>query len=164
MMRTVTIAAAAMAALATLLAASPATTPQAPTASVQRLAWMAGCWENVKGEARIEEQWMRPGGGTMLGMSRTVVRGKTVQFESMRIAEEGGRLVFTAKPSGQNEASFPSIEVTDTQVVFADPEHDFPQRILYRREKDGSLYAHIQGKMGTEMKMVEFPMSRAKCD
>jgi hypothetical protein len=52
-------------------------------ASIARLSWLAGCWESVRGERHVEEQWMQPRGGTMLGMSRTVVGGRASEFEQM---------------------------------------------------------------------------------
>ena len=106
---------------------------------------------------------MRPRGGTMLGMSRTVTGGITSEFEHMRIREEDGRLIFTAKPSGQAEGSFGAIEVTDSSVVFEDKAHDFPQRIIYRRQADGSLLARIEGERGGELRGIDFPMKRADC-
>jgi hypothetical protein len=44
---------------------------QAP-ASIARAAWIAGCWVTERGKATIEEQWMAPAAGTMLGMGRTI--------------------------------------------------------------------------------------------
>jgi hypothetical protein len=70
---------------------------------------------------RIEEQWMTPRGGTMLGIGRTVARDSTVESEYMQLREQEGHLVFTAKSSGQEEASFRSIELTDSMVVFENP-------------------------------------------
>lgn len=106
---------------------------------------------------------MEPRGGTMLGVSRTLTAGRTSAFEHMQIREEDGRLVFTAKPSGQEAASFRSIELTDSAVTFENPVHDFPQRVVYRRQADGSLLARIEGERGGTMQGVDFPMRRATC-
>jgi hypothetical protein len=131
--------------------------------SVATLSWLAGCWESARGERRVEEQWMMPGGGTMLGMSRTIVGERTTEFEFMQIREERERLVFTARPSGQEEASFRSIELTASKVVFENAAHDFPQRIIYRLEPDGSLVARIEGQQGGRPRGVDFPMQRRPC-
>lgn len=132
-------------------------------ASLGSVAWLAGCWESRRGERHVEEQWMAPEGGSMLGMGRTVRGERTVEFEFMRIDTDGDALVFTSRPSGQAEASFRSVRITDSSVLFENLEHDFPQRILYERQKDGSLLARIEGKdNGTDMQ-VEFPMTPARC-
>jgi hypothetical protein len=130
---------------------------------IANMSWLAGCWELVAGERRIEEQWMRPRGGMMLGMNRTVTGDTTREFEYMQIREEGGRLVFTARPSGQEGASFGSILVTESKVLFENAAHDFPQRIIYMRGEDGSLIARIEGETAGKPRGVDFPMRRTKC-
>ena len=136
---------------------------EATTSSIERLAWLAGCWEQKKGDRVVQEQWMSPMGTTMLGMSRTVAKGRTVGYEQMRIEERDGKLVFTSKPSGQAESSFTHIELGDSVVVFSDPQHDFPQRIIYRRLEDGSLMARIEGEEAGKVHGVDFPMTRGSC-
>ena len=58
----------------------------APT--LDKVAWLAGCWESRDGKGAYQEQWMGPNGQTMLGMSRTVRDGKTVAWEFLRIHQE----------------------------------------------------------------------------
>lgn len=60
---------------------------------LERVAWLAGCWEFEGSTTVVEEQWMRPRGGTMLGMSRTVRDGRTVGWELVRIDLREDRLV-----------------------------------------------------------------------
>src|SRR3970040_657967 len=74
--------------LSVLLVCQTAGADGSQTQSIARLSWLAGCWERAAGERQVEEQWMRPRGGTMLGMSRTVTGGRTSEFEHMRIREE----------------------------------------------------------------------------
>jgi hypothetical protein len=163
----------ALAALALLLVAVPATaqeggavgSPVADTlptgpASVEDLAWLAGSWGFEDGARRYEEHWTGPDGGTMLGMSRTVAGGRTVAHEFLRIDERDGRLVYTASPSGQRTASFTSTEVSGDRVVFENPEHDFPTRVIYTRRPDGSVLARVEGVMDGEPGGSDFPLER----
>jgi hypothetical protein len=53
--------------------------------------------------------------------------------------------------------------VSDSAVAFANPEHDFPQRILYRRVGADSLIARIEGKQGDKVRGIDFPMTRVAC-
>jgi hypothetical protein len=125
------------------------------------LAWLAGCWESVLGETIIEEQWMRPRGGFMPGMSRTVVGGAAREHEFLDIRVDGASLVYTARPSGQAETSFRSVEITPERLVFENLEHDFPQRIIYTRAGLDSLVARIEGQAGGTVRGRDFPMRRA---
>jgi hypothetical protein len=148
---------------ATLLAlASPALAPLDASRGADDLSWMSGCWMQTKADGFIEEHWTSPAGGTLLGMSRTVRGGKTTEWEFLRIADAGGRLAYVANPSGQAENAFPLKSLAPGEVVFEDPKHDFPQRIIYRRNADGSVTARIEGEIGGKVKAVDFPYQRCR--
>jgi hypothetical protein len=49
-------------------------------------------------------------------------------------------------------------------VTFANPAHDFPQRIVYARAGDGSLLARIEGERDGQLSSIEYPMQRVACD
>jgi hypothetical protein len=146
---------------ATCLSAAPEP-HQAPNGA-QRLGWLAGCWERSNGAMIIEEQWMRPRGGAMLGMSRTTRRDTVVEFEQLRIFDRAGRTVYAAAPSGQAPAEFETAVTSDSLVTFENPAHDFPQRIIYRRRGADSLIARIEGVRGGQTRGIDFPYRRAAC-
>jgi len=129
--------------------------------SVEELSWMTGCWRQQSGTRVIDETWSTPGGGALLGMSRTVAGGRMVAYEFMRIQDEGG-LTFTAKPSGQNEASFKVLKRGPREIVFENPAHDFPQRVIYRRDGD-LLIGRIEGTQNGKPGSVDYPMQRVAC-
>jgi len=136
----------------------------APAAAIARLGWLAGHWRLEKGGRVIDEQWMVPAGGVMLGMARTVIKGKLIEYEFLQIREgPGGDLYYVAQPSGQKEAAFRHLTLTDTEVVFENKEHDFPQRIGYSLKSDGSVVAYIEGpgKNGATAH-IEYPYQRVK--
>ena len=106
---------------------------------------------------------MRPRGGTMLGMGRTVRGDSTVEWEHLRIAAEGDTLVYHAIPSGQEPAAFRAISVSSDAVTFEDKTHDFPQRVIYRRAGADSLYARVEGTMQGRERGIDFRYQRANC-
>lgn len=129
--------------------------------TVQQLAWMAGCWEMVSPDVTVEEYWTSPRAGTLLGMSRTMRRGRTMGLELLVIRESGANLVYEADPSGQAAASFEATELTDAGVTFENPRHDFPRRISYSLRGADSLLARIDdGRAGRQ---VDFPYQRVPC-
>jgi len=139
--------------------------PAAVADSVHDLAWLAGCWASVGGEAGSGEQWMAPAGGTLLGMNRVVLEGKTVAYEFLQIRElEGGGIEFVARPSGQTGASFGMVKGSASKVVFENPDHDFPQRVIYRLAGDDQLVGRIEGETEDGLKAVDFPMKRVDCE
>jgi hypothetical protein len=142
-----------------------ACTASAAESRIEDVAWLAGCWSSDGGEPGSEERWMPLAGGTMLGVSRTIRQGKTVAFEFMEIRYlPDGQLAFVAHPSGQETAVFTALRVGESEVVFENPEHDFPQRVAYAKEGASKLRARIEGNQGGASRVVEFPMTRTSCD
>jgi hypothetical protein len=138
-------------------------TPSAMSVSIDRVAWLHGCWEQVGAQRIVEEQWMAPRGGSMLGMSRTVRDGKLLEYESVTIREDAGVLVYDARPSGQPPASFRAKDVSNDAVVFENLQHDFPQRVGYRRNGPDQITAWVEGTSNGKPRRTEFPYRRARC-
>ena len=107
------------------------------------VAWMAGRWGATIDGWQMEEVWLPPAGGMMLGIHRDV-KGAKSSFEFFRIAEAKDGVVYFAQPSGKAPTPFTLIEVSATRAVFANPEHDFPQRIIYTLV-EGRLCARVEG-------------------
>jgi hypothetical protein len=131
------------AAAALLVAAAP------ERADVSRLAWLSGSWVSEEGERWTEESWTAPRGGMMLGAGSSG-RGEYVRdWEQMRIApDEAGVLSFWGSPKGAPAVPFRLVSLGETEAVFENPQHDFPQRIVYRRDGHG-LVATISAKDGS---------------
>jgi hypothetical protein len=150
-----------LAAVLVLLGPSAGRAQDAPT--VAQVGWIAGCWEQSVGARLIEEQWMRPRAGLMLGVSRTVVGDSLREYEQVALFERGGHLVYAATPARQAPAEFASIAVSDSAVTFENPTHDFPQRIIYRRRGADSLLARVEGMHGGQLRGSDFPYRRVPC-
>lgn len=142
---------------------SPLVLQAQPAAAVEDLRWLSGCWQSESGSRTTQEQWMAPAGGTMLGMSRSVSGGRTVAYEFIQIREQEGGVFYVARPSGQAETAFRLVRVAPNEAVFENPEHDFPQRVIYRLGADGNLAARIEGMREGKLQGVDFPMLRTTC-
>jgi hypothetical protein len=105
------------------------------------LPWLAGSWRAADGNA--VEHWTRHEGG-LVGVGFGVSDGATRSFEVMTVTAEGTKLVFTARPQGGSPVAFPEESRGASWIVFANPQHDYPQKVAYRGER-GRLVAHIEG-------------------
>lgn len=128
------------------IAASVGAHAQAKPA-IDSLKWMTGSWTGTVGGVAMEEHWTAPSGNAMVGMHRDVGKGRMLSFEFLRIEQQGDQIVYLSMPKGRSPATpFPMKEMSDGRVVFENPTHDFPQRIIYW--KDGNdLRARIEGTM-----------------
>ena len=126
------------------------------------LEFMSGCWRSGEGERYFEEIYTRPTQDLMLGLSVYVRDGRAVGHEMTRVAVEEGRVVMTPYPNGvRSEHGFVLTTLRENEAVFEAPEHDYPKRILYRRNADGSRWARIDGgpedREGQEWRFVAAP-------
>lgn len=151
---------------------APAPPPAAASAAgeptgLASLAWLEGCWSGVVNKRDFREQWTPLRGGLMLGLGHTVMEDRTQNFEYLRLESRPDGVYYVAIPSGQRETAFRLVSTTtddkDTIFTFANPQHDFPQQIVYRRGSAGWLYATIEGKLKGEDRKVIYPMQRIDC-
>lgn len=133
------------------------------TSATTRVGWIAGCWTRTTATSTIEEQWMVPRGGALIGMSRTTVNGAVREYEFLRIFAAGDTLVYAATPSGQTYTEFRSINIGAREVTFENLKHDFPQRIGYKAVGRDSLIAFIEGPSGGKVRHIDYPYARAAC-
>jgi hypothetical protein len=128
--------------------------------TIENLGWLAGTWQLESNGKRIEEHWTTPAGGMMLGTGRTLANGKTIEFEFLRIEQRADGLVYIAQPGGQPPTEFRLASSDADEWVFANPRHDFPNRIRYRRTGEKSLTARIEDESGA--KHIDFSYTRVE--
>jgi hypothetical protein len=136
--------------------------PAARAASLDSLAWMAGTWVGESEGLRMEEHWTAPEGGLMVAMHRDVRGGRAISFEFLRIEAHGDTLVYVALPRGRHETPFPLKELGAKRVVFENPTHDYPQRILYWQSRPGTLSARTEGTLNGKEEHEEWTWKRGE--
>lgn len=98
--------------------------------------WLHGAWNEARdGGVWADEFWTPARGGIMIGAGRMGDKDKLWSFEHMRILRDAkGGLVFVAQPRGVPPTEFPLVASGERMLEFANPAHDYPQRIRYWRE------------------------------
>nr|WP_299908973.1 DUF6265 family protein [Sphingomonas bacterium] len=118
--------------VAMLAAIAGSTATARPDPASTQPGWMAGCWEQASGTQWTEECWMGARGGIMLGAGRSGVGENLRDWEATQIlAGPDGKLAYWASPDGGARVSFPMVSQGPKEIVFANPAHDYPQRIRY---------------------------------
>ncbi len=121
----------------------------APSSDLEGVRFLEGNWRGESGKATIEERWTDAAGGTMLGVSRTIVSGKTVAFEFLRIEAREDGVFYVAQPNGRPPTDFKLTRTSAGEAVFENPRHDHPKTIRYRLD-DGALVAEVEGDEGKQ--------------
>lgn len=138
------------------------TLPAQDARPLSDLAFMAGCWRGVTASgSTIEEQFTVPSTNLMLGLTRYLRDGTTRGFEFHMIGKvaEGSHLI--PHPGGKASVTFVEARREAGYIAWENPEHDFPQRISYRRMAPDSLAARIELLDGGRAQ--EFRMGKVGC-
>jgi hypothetical protein len=100
--------------LTLFLAAAPALAQTSASAEdpLAPLAWLDGCWRGTVNQREFREHWMPLRGGLLLGMSQTVMGGKSQGYEYLRIESRPDGIYYVAQP-GDNAYLLPMIGVYD---------------------------------------------------
>ena len=119
---------------------------RAPRLPASDLDWLSGDWRaGNSADGITTEHWEPMRGGTKLGVGQTVKNGVARGFEYMRIVRHVDGLVFYGQPSGKPAVAFPAVALTEdaaggnAEIVFANPQHDYPTQISYRLAEGGRM-------------------------
>ncbi len=142
--------------------APPVANAAAAQAMADSPAWIAGSWRMASDGTVTEEHWLPNAGGVMLGIGRTMQDGRTVFFEYLRIERRGGDWAYVAQPKGNPPTVFTATSVSPGEIVFENPQHDYPTKITYRRISGESMVARIEGPGGERPQEFRFVRCDAK--
>lgn len=126
---------------------------------------LLGNWQNQFPEGVATESWELRDDSTYAGKSSVVIGKDTVSSESIVLQQRGPEVAYIPTVKEQNGGQpvpFLLTTSTENQLVFENPEHDFPQKISYTFFGNDSLVAEISGNMNGEKKAEQFPMKRVK--
>lgn len=131
---------------ALLFSSTALAAPNNPAASF--LSWMSGSWITERSGGWTEERWTPPRAGVSLGTGLSGRGDRAESFDFMRIAaDETGKISYWGSPQGATPVPFALVRATRNELVFENPTHDFPTRVVYRREGN-VLTATISGPGG----------------
>ena len=142
--------------LATFALASPLHAQE-----IDKLVWMTGVWTQNKDGETVQESWLGPRGKMMAAVNLTSSPKRT-SFEFLRIVETPAGLAYLASPGGKAPVEFKLKELGDKRVVFENAAHDFPQRVMYWMESDGTMTARIEGTSAGKLRGMQWRFELAK--
>ncbi len=126
------------------------------TAQSSSAPWMEGCWA----DGRVQESWTRLRDGTLLGAGMAV-RGDVREItERLTLETARDRMTYIAEPTGQARTRFPAVTANGDSLVVANSDHDFPQRISYRRVGRDTMLVALTGAEGGAPRTMDLTLVR----
>lgn len=132
---------------------------------LKSIEWLLGTWENTTTRGTIYEDWNRNTDNEFQGRSYKINANDTLVLETISIVEKDNELYYIPTVKDQNSGkpvTFTLTYLSDTEMLFENPEHDFPQAIRYTKIKSDSLVAEIWGVRDGNQRGVRFPMKKVK--
>lgn len=127
----------------------------------KQASWLLGRWENNSEQGNLSEIWEKKNDSLYIGTSYFEIGEDTVFSESVELIEKEGVLnyIVSISEGDQGPTAFKLTKSSDTELVFENPKHDFPQTITYTHKGD-SVIAVISGKEKGKPKKEVFAMKK----
>ena len=89
----------------------------------------------------------------------------TLHFETIRLIEKQGELVYETTIKGQNNDKpilFPLLSENENELVFENLQNDYPQKIKYQRNSKSAITITISGRQTKKVISEQFKMTKTK--
>ena len=133
--------------------------------AVEKLGWMVGCWRanSVRDGSTINEVWLAPRVGTMMGLGQTYLESRTLGWEAMRIYDAGDSMKLWLRPGARPEMTMDLVEVTPMAAGFSITEAGTTTKLRYERTNDTTLLATFRLIKGEDRRGADFSFNRVEC-
>lgn len=130
---------------------------------ITKAQWVLGEWKNQDKNGDFTEKWEVASDSTLMGESFVISKKDTVFFENMLLEQREDSLFYNVSINKQNTiTSFYLTKSSPNQLVFENPQHDFPTKITYTLAAKDSIMAEISGKVKGKITSEKFPMKKKK--
>lgn len=119
-----------------VIACTSAPQHETPTHTLAAYSWLLGEWRADTGKNYIHESWQAEGQHSFIGNGATQSKqgGERKGFERLELVSRDGKTFYVATVAGNPAAvAFTLSGNNPDQLVFTNPEHDFPKKIVYQR-------------------------------
>ncbi|RWW92134.1 DUF6265 family protein [Flavobacterium cerinum] len=126
--------------------------------------WLIGNWGHTSKEGSLTETWTKANDSVYKGETYFVVGGKdTVFSEKVDLVQENDKLTYIVSVPGQNNEKpvrFDMTSISDTTIIFENPAHDYPNKIVYNKIGNDSVVAEIFGTQKGKPATEKFAMKK----
>lgn len=130
---------------------------------IKEAEWLIGNWENTSIDGTLSENWKKLNDTTFHASSYFIKGKDTLRFETILLTLKGNDLTYFATVKGENDdkaVAFQSTAESDTELIFENEKHDYPQKIKYIKGENNTLTAEISGKLSNKPASEKFVMTK----
>lgn len=127
--------------------------------------WLLGSWENISENGTMQENWEKTNDSLYEGASYYIKGKDTLNSEKIELLQKDDQILYIPTVKGQNNDQpvvFLLTKKTAKQLVFENPNHDYPKKITYNLITKDSLVATISGTQQGKLSSDSFPIMKKK--
>jgi len=133
------------------------------TTDLRKLEWILGTWQRETSHGMMFENWKVINDNFWEGKAFRLAAKDTIILEKLSLVIMDDNVFYVPVVShNSGPVYFRMIEQSKDKVVFVNPEHDFPQTIIYRKISDDSLHARIEGMNESVESGIDFYFERSE--
>jgi len=149
--------------LSTLFFASCKKEDEKVPQEIDKVKWITGDWQNKSKEGVLTESWERIN-DTVFNAVCYFVHGKdTLHNEKISLRQAENAIIYSPTVKGENgnrPVHFKMTSVNANELVFENPKHDYPQKIVYTKITEDSLVTKISGIVNGKPYSESYPMKK----
>ena len=126
---------------------------------LQLHALAGGTWVMKTKKEFLMERWIKINDSLLTNQAYQINGSDTTLLEHVALNRIGNEINYVSLVAQENKGKavlFKLIETNKSQFTFSNPEHDFPQHIVYHLISKDSLHAWIDGKMNGKRVKKDF--------
>ena len=110
--------------------------------------WILGSWEQQTYKGILTETWQRQNDSLFVGSCYFINQSDTLHTETIVLEQRDDSITYSANVKGQNNEKavpFTLTTANTNSLVFENLKHDYPQKIVYQKNKSNGLVVTISG-------------------
>lgn len=130
---------------------------------LEQASWLIGSWVHADKDGKLKEKWRADNDSLYRGWAYFIKGSDTLHREQVRLFLEKSRLCYEATVKGQNNnlpIRFYEETAHHNALVFSNPQHDYPQKISYKKITADSLIITLTGKQQGKASTETYAMKR----
>jgi hypothetical protein len=125
--------------------------------------WLLGKWETPHAGGTLTENWKKANDSTYNGLSYFIKGKDTIHSETILLQQVEDQLSYNSTIKGQDDdqpISFTLAGRNETELVFENLQHNYPQKISYTQISKDSLITEISGMQSGKLNSEKYIMLR----
>jgi Domain of unknown function (DUF6265) len=131
----------------------------------QKMAWLEGLWANPDDSIRIFYNWQRVNDSLLSGVSWQIKGKDSIPIQLNEIGFVNENIALSIEIFGKNDGlpdEYNMVTNKNGEHVFESTAKEYPQRVIYRLQPDGSLYIRLEGTSEGQARYQEKILTKIK--